>query len=491
MKKSIYWNIKTVNRKALLLPFLILCLSHSTWALSDELTAPIAAALDISTADLSTMKKRHAIRVLVNYNKTNFFFRGGKPCGYEYELLHQYGEFINKEIGRREKKTEIIFIPVAFERLIPALLEGKGDIAAAGLTITPERQKLASFTDPYLPNVDEILIMNKDAQAPKSLEDLSGRRIHVLRGSSYVQHLQRINQELRRKGLKPIEVIEASKNLETPDILELVNAGVFSLAVSDRHVAELWSAVLPNLVVRHDIKINTGGKIGWAVRKDNPELLASLNSFNSRIKKGSLIGNILFKRYFENTRWIKNPLESQEFQKLDQVKALFQKYGEQYGMDWIAIAAQAYQESGLDHSKTSPHGAIGIMQVLPSTAADKNVNISNIDELENNIHAGVKYLAYLRDNYFNDPEIGQAEKIDFTIAAYNAGPAGVRRLRNRAETMELDPNLWFFNTAQAALQMNYQETVTYVSNIHKYYIAYKLAFEIDEAKAAEIKTVGD
>jgi membrane-bound lytic murein transglycosylase MltF len=448
-------------------------------------------ALDHSTADLSAMKARHTIRVLVNYNKTNFFFRGGKPCGYEYELLQQYGEFINRGIGSKEKKTEIIFIPVAFERLIPDLLEGKGDIAAAGLTITPKRKKLASFTDPYLPNVDEILVINKEALAPNSLAELSGRRVHVLRASSYVQHLRRINQRLRKKGLKPIEVVEASKNLETPDILELVNAGVFDLAVSDHHIAELWSAVLPNLTLRHDIKINTGGQIGWAVRKENPELLASLNSFNSQIKKGSLIGNILFKRYFENTRWIKNPLESQEFKKLDQVKALFQKYGEQYGMDWIAIAAQAYQESGLDHSKMSPRGAVGIMQILPSTAADKNISISNVEELENNIHAGVKYLAYLRDNYFNDPEIGQAEKIDFTIAAYNAGPAGVGKLRKRAEKMELDPNLWFFNTAHAALQMNYQETVTYVSRIHKYYIAYKLAFEVDEAKTAELKTAGD
>ena len=480
-----------MKRKTLLVSFLIVCLCYCGQATGDELMAPIAATLDNSTADLSVMKKRHAIRVLVNYNKTNFFFRAGKPCGYEYELLQQYGEFINKGIGTKEKKTEIIFIPVSFERLIPALLEGKGDIAAAGLTITPERKKLASFTDPYLPDVDEIIVMNKDAEAPKSLEELSGRRVHVLRASSYVQHLLGINQKLRKKGLKPIEVVEASKNLETPDILELVNAGVFDLTVSDHHIAELWSALLPNLILRHDIKINTGGQIGWAVRKENPELLASLNSFNSQIKKGSLIGNILFKRYFENTRWIKNPLESQEFQKLDQVKALFQKYGERYGMDWLAIAAQAYQESGLDHSKMSPRGAVGIMQVLPSTAADKNINISDIEELENNIHAGVKYLAYLRDNYFNDPEIGQAEKIDFTIAAYNAGPAGVAKLRNRAEAMKLDPNSWFFNTAQAALQMNYQETVTYVSSIHKYYIAYKLAFEVDEAKTAELRPAGD
>jgi membrane-bound lytic murein transglycosylase MltF len=435
------------------------------------------------------MKQRHAIRVLVNYNKTNFFFKGGKPCGYEYELLRQYESFINEGVGRKEKKTELVFITMPFERLIPALLEGKGDIAAAGLTITPERAQLVSFTHPYLPNVDEIVVMNKDAKSPGNLEDLSGRKVYVLRGSSYAQHLRKINETFVTKGLAPIELIEPSKNLETPDILELVNAGVFDLAVADHHVAELWSSVLPNLALRYDIKINTGGQIGWAVRKENPELLASLNSFNKQIKKGSLLGNILFKRYFENAEWIKNPLEPQERSKLDEVMVLFQKYGKRYGIDWIAIAAQAYQESGLDHDKKSPHGAVGIMQVLPSTAADKNVNIKNIENLESNIHAGVKYLAYLRDNYFLDPEMDQADQINFTLAAYNAGPAGVQRIRNRATTMQLDSNRWFFNTEQAALQMNYQETVTYVSRIHKYYIAYRLASESLEAKAAELQPI--
>jgi membrane-bound lytic murein transglycosylase MltF len=435
------------------------------------------------------MKQRHAIRVLVNYNKTNFFFKGGRPCGYEYELLRQYEEFINEGVGKKEKNTELVFIPLPFERLIPALLEGKGDIAAAGLTITPEREQLVAFTHPYLPNVDEIVVMNKDAKSPGDLEDLSGRKLYVLRGSSYAQHVRKLSKTFVAKGLAPIELVEPSENLETPDILELVNAGVFDLAVADHHVAELWASVFPNLALRYDLKINTGGQIGWAVRKENPELLASLNSFNKQIKKGSLLGNILFKRYFKDAKWVKNPLEPQERSKLDEVMALFQKYGNRYGIDWIAIAAQAYQESGLDHHKKSSHGAVGIMQVLPSTAADKNINIHNIENLESNIHAGVKYLAYLRDNYFMDPKMAQADQINFALAAYNAGPAGIQRIRNRASTMQLDSNRWFFNTEQAALQMNYQETVTYVSRIHKYYIAYKLAAESLEARAAELQPI--
>jgi len=474
-----------------LIAILLLCLLRPLQAMGDELGASLISGIDDPTADLSDMKKRHSIRVLVNYSKTNFFLMGGKPCGYEYELLQQYGKFLNKGVGKKEKKTQIVFIPVPFERLLPALLEGKGDIAAAGLTITSERQELVAFTDPYLPSVDEIIVTSGKVTGLTGMDDLSGRTVYVLRASSFVQHLREINERLELSDLAPIEIVEVGKSLEIEDILELVNAGVFEMTVCDHHIAELWSAVLTDMTLRHDLKTNTGGQISWAVRKENPELRASLNTFIRQIRKGTLMGNILFKRYFQDTGCIKNPLEAEERRKLDRVIRLFKKYGKRYGFEWQALAAQAYQESGLDHGKKSRHGAVGVMQVLPSTAADPSVNIRNIRRLESNIHAGVKYLAHLRNEYFADSEIEPADQLNFAFAAYNAGPAGIRQLRNRAKAMKLDPNKWFRNVERAALQMNYQETVRYVSNIHKYYIAYKLAFESLEEKAAELKALAD
>jgi membrane-bound lytic murein transglycosylase MltF len=267
-------------------------------------------------------------------------------------------------------------------------------------------------------------------------------------------------------------------------ILELVNAGVVDMTVADDIIARLWAKVLPNLVVREDLPLKTGVTAGWAVRKGNPELQKSLNGYFKKARKGTSLGNVLFKRYFGNTRWIKNPLADPERRKLGKFVSLFKKYGGRYGFDYLAIAAQAYQESGLNHNMRGPGGAVGIMQLLPSTAADPNVGIRNIYKAENNIHAGIKYLAFLRDTYFEDPQLSEADRLAFVWAAYNAGPAKVARMRKRATRMGLDPNQWFENVEYAALKVVGRGTVRYVANVYKYYVAYSLMRDlIDQQKA--------
>ena len=235
---------------------------------------------------------------------------------------------------------------------------------------------------------------------------------------------------------------------------------------------------MPEIVIRKDLKINTGGKIAWAVRKENPKLLASLNAFVRKHKKGSLIGNVLFNRYYQDSDWINNPNTEKERNKLIKLRSLFQKYGKQYEFNFLALAAQAYQESGLDQSKRSSRGAIGIMQVLPSTAKDRKINIKNIHKLENNIHAGTKYLHFLRKRYFSSPDIEPADRLYFSWAAYNAGPAKINKIRRIAAKRGFNPNRWFFNVENIASRVIGRETVTYVSNIYKYYIAYQLYFDM-------------
>jgi membrane-bound lytic murein transglycosylase MltF len=260
------------------------------------------------------------------------------------------------------------------------------------------------------------------------------------------------------------------------------------IAVADQHVAEAWAQVLPNIVVRKDLQINTGGKIAWAVRKENAELLAHLNTFINKHKKGSLLGNILFRRYYQNSKWIKNPVSEQEQKKLQNLTSLFTNYANRYGFDWLAIAAQAYQESGLDHSKRSPAGAIGIMQMLPSTASDKKVNVRDLHLLENNIHAGVKYLHFLRERYFSNPEIELASRINLSWAAYNAGPAKINKIRTIARRRGFDPNKWFFNVETIAAEIIGRETVDYVSNINKYYVAYRLYDEKKQKREKKLRS---
>ncbi len=436
------------------------------------------------TDDLPAIRKRKIIRALVNYNQTNYFLIGVEENGFEYELLRKYERHLNKGISRRKRRFKMVFIPLPFDRIIPGLLEGRGDIAAAGLTITGDRKKRVKFSTPYLPNVDEIVVAHKKAKPLRSIKDLSGKKAFVVHSSSYAQHLRQLSKRFIYHWRWPVRIREANKYLQSEDLMEMVNARIIDYMVVDNHIAEIWSQVYKNLVLYKEIKVNSGGKIAWAVRPNNPQLLKHVNGFLKKHSKGSLVGNILFNRYFKNTKWVTNPISESERKKFDAIVKLLKKYGDQYGFDWLMIGAQAYQESRLDQAKVSRRGAIGVMQILPSTAADPNVGIREIRKLENNIHAGVKYLNFLRKKYYSDPAINPEAQVHFAHAAYNAGPSRVRRMRSLASKMGLDPNKWFGNVETAALRIVGQEPVRYVVNIQKYYIAYRLVFEEQEKREA-------
>jgi membrane-bound lytic murein transglycosylase MltF len=437
--------------------------------------------------DLNGLREKRHIRVLTALNKTNFFLRKGKIYGFEYEQLKGYEKFLNKGIKEKELKIVFEFIPTNRDELISKLLDGYGDIAAAGLTITKQRRRLADFTMPYLSGVDEVVVTHKSVPKPNKIEDLAGRRVFVRKSSSYYESLLTLNKKFKKSGKQSVRIIAADENLETEDILELVNTGVIELTVSDSHLASIWSGVYQNLVVCENLKLRSGGKIAWMIRKRSPKLLASLNAYIKKNKKGTMLGNIYFKRYFKDNKWIENPMDSEDTQNFLKYKDLFQKYADQYGFDWLLIAALAYQESGLNNKKKNKSGAVGIMQVLPSTGKDKNIRISKVHLLENNIHAGVKYLAFLRDRYFSDPRIQPRNQVRFALASYNAGPAKINRVRAQAKEMGLDPNRWFRNVELAALKMIGQETVRYVSNINKYYVIYQYASERFVAREKEKK----
>ncbi len=427
------------------------------------------------TDDLPGLLKRKYIRVLTTMNRTNFFLVDGRLHGFEYSLLKAYEKQLNKSIGRNELKVTMEFIPVPRDRLLPGLVEGIGDIAAAGLTITQQRQESIDFTRPYLTGVDEVLVSHKQVKPPPDLDALSGQEIFVRKSSSYYDSLLSLNHHLSEKGLKPVIIEAADETLETEDILEMVNTGAIKRTIADSHLAGIWSNVLENIHVYESIKFREESKIAWAVREDNPQLKQSLDTFLKTHRKGTLLGNIFFNRYYKDNAWIQNPLENSDSQKVKALKPLIEKYADRYGFDWRLILAMAYQESGLDPDKKSDKGATGLLQLLPSTAADPNVNIKNISDLENNIHAGIKYLDFLRDRYFADSRILPRDRVRFSLASYNAGPANIRRARAKATEMGLDPDRWFRNVEVAALQSISREPVLYVSNINKYYVIYQNA----------------
>jgi membrane-bound lytic murein transglycosylase MltF len=444
---------------------------------------PLDAHLsDAYTEDLPGLMARRYIRVLTTMNRTNFFLAGGKAHGFEYALLKEYEKFLNQGIQRRELYVTLEFIPVSRGRLLSSLVEGLGDIAAAGLTITERRKERVDFTRPYLTGIDELLVTHKSVAAPVSLKELSGKRIFIRKSSSYYDSLLQLNRRLDNANLQTAAIIPADENLETEDILELVNTGAVERTACDSHIAEIWAEVLHDIRVHEEIPLRQGGQIGWAVRKDAPKLKESLNRFLKNHRKGTLLGNIFFTRYYEKNEWVKNPLKGDAGKKIDQYRPLFIKYADKYGFDWRLILAMAFQESGLNPTKKSHKGAVGLMQLRPSTAADPNVGIQDVHGVENNIHAAVKYLDFIRGRYFSQEGIRERDRVRFSLAAYNAGPARIRQARKRTAAINLDPNRWFRNVELAVLRTVGQETVQYVSNINKYYVIYKNALERREAR---------
>ena len=423
--------------------------------------------------DLAGMLERRTIRVLVTFSKTYFFLDGLTTRGITYEALNQFENYINNKFKRKALKIHIVTIPVTRDLIIPYLEQGLGDIAAANLTVIPERLKSVDFSSPFYSQVKEIVITSPSTGKLNGIGDLSGKTVAVRKSSSYYQSLLKQNEEFNKNGQLAINILPVDERLETEDILEMVNADLIPITLADNYLADFWSQIFGEMIVHQNLFFRDGGKIAWAIRKNSPKLKEIINEFVPTIRKGTLLGNILFKRYLQDTRWTKTALAPDDVARFQQTIAFFKEYASMYGFDWLMVAALAYQESRLDQKARSSKGAVGVMQLLPSTAAGNPINISDIHLIENNIHAGIKYLDFIHHRYFDKPDIQELDEILFTFAAYNAGPAKVRSLRRETKAMGLNPNIWFRNVEVAAARVIGRETVQYVSNILKYYTAYK------------------
>jgi len=427
------------------------------------------------TGDLNGMVERRVIRVLTVYGLGRYFVSGGQEKGITYELFKMFEDSLNKKLGQKHVRTHIVFIPVARDELIPGLLEGRGDIAAAGLTITAERDEVIDFSDPLTRELSEILVTGPSAPAINTIDDLAGREMYVRAFSSYRSSLDALNRRFREEGKKEIIIQDISEFLEDEDIMEMVNSGALEWAVVDNYKARTWAGVYTNIKAREDIVFRSGGRLAFAIRENSPELMKELNEFAKTHRQGTLKGNILINRYIRDFDRTGNALGAEDYERFRQVIGIFEQYGEQYGIDYLIVTAQGYQESRLEQSARSGAGAVGIMQLLPSTAADSNVGISDISGIEDNIHAGIKYLDFIRKRYFNDPGMNEFNQTLFALASYNAGPARVAKLRKKAEQQGYDPNLWFDNVEIIAAKEIGRETVQYVANILKYYVVYRLS----------------
>ena len=425
--------------------------------------------------DLDGMEERRIIRVLTVYSVGRYYIDGAVEKGLVREQAQLFEDFINKRYKRKHARIHVVTIPVARNQLVPALLEGRGDIIIASLSITPERQAVVNFSIPASKPLSEILVTGPKAPKLASIDDLSGEILYLRHSSSYRESVEQLNKRFRQEGKAPVLIETMSELLEDDDLVEMVNAGLLPWAVVDDYKTQWWDDAFSKLVFRDDIVFRSGGRIAWAFRKGSPLIEKATNEFLKKNREGTLVGNVLKNRYIRDFDWAANALAKDDYSRFEKLESIFKKYGEQYGIEYLMVAAQGYQESRLDQSARSRSGAIGIMQIKASTAGDRNVNIKNIHEVDANIHAGVKYLDFLRNYYFDDPAIDETNRTLLALAAYNVGPNRMIDLRNKAKKMGYDPNIWFDNVELSAAKYVGREPVHYVANIYKYYLAYRFS----------------
>ena len=428
------------------------------------------------TGDLPGMLERRFLRALVTSGTYLFYYEQGHPKGLVWEQLQDLQKALNQ--GRKISQfITIVPIPVPRGRLIPDLLAGHGDFIATDFSITPARAERVKFTIPWRKDVTEVVVTGPDAPTLESLDSLSGQEVAVRLSSSYDEHLEGLNRRFVAEGRKPVRIRPLSEILEADDILDMLAAGVFSITIMDAYKASFWSEAFPTIEVRQDLALDRDNQLAWATRPDSPELNRRLDKFLKKYRKGTLLGNILIRRYLSDSPKLARAISRQGMQEVQQFQKIFEQYGTQYGYDWLQIAAQAYQESGLNPTAHNRSGATGLMQIRPATARDKNVGIHDISRPQSNVHAGVKYMRFLADRYFNEEEMHPMDQWMFTLAAYNAGPARVQKLRQEARRRGLDQNKWIDNVETVAAHRIGRETVRYVSDIAKYFLGYKLTFE--------------
>ncbi len=334
-----------------------------------ELTSSII--LKPWTGDLDGMIERRIIRALVAPSRTSYWLSGARQTGAEYELLKAFQEEINNRYKTKGKHIliHVVIIPTPRDQLIPGLLEGRGDIAAGILTVTPERLEKVDFGEPFFRGVKEIAVTGPASPPLASVDDLSGKEVFVRKSSSYWTHLEHLNERFAQEQKPPVVLKAAPEDLQDDDLLEMVNAGLVEIIVVDRYQALLWAKVFKKLKPHEDVVVNKGGDIAWMIRKDSPKLKAEIAGFAKNHGQKSDLGKALIKKYGGdgNPRVVKQATSSAEIKKFKNTVEFFRKYGAQYDMDYLLMIAQGYQESLLDQNARSDVGAIGVMQLMPAT----------------------------------------------------------------------------------------------------------------------------
>ena len=433
--------------------------------------------------DFDGMLQRRQVRVLVPYSRTLYYNDRGRERGITADHVRDFERFVNQKYAKelRNRPITVYIIPATRDELMHDVASGHGDIAAGNLTVTPARTQVVDFVAPATQKpVSEVVVTGRKVGEVARAEDLSGKTVHVRRASSYYESLVALNGRLVKADKRPVNVILVPDALEDEDLMEMVNAGLIGAIVVDDWKARMWAQALPKIRVNEGATLRTGGRFGWAIRKGSPKLHALLAEFHAAWAKVNGDRQVRIQQYATRVKQLQDPTGTEEWRRFESMLALFRKYGAKYGFDPLMLAAQGYQESGLDQAARSASGAIGVMQIMPTTG--KSLKVGDIRLAEPNIHGGAKYMDELMTRYFKDARFDEENRSLFAFAAYNAGPARIEQMREEARKRKLNPDKWFNNVELVTAEKVGMQTTTYVRNIYKYYSAYKLMTEVDDER---------
>lgn len=412
-----------LNKNTFLLFLLIVSIASCTTDTKEE------AIVEHNVIDLDSIQKRKKLIALVDNSSTSYFVFRGEPMGFEYELLSKFSEFIDTELEVRTIEN--------LDSVVYQLNNFEGDLIAANLTVTKTRAELISFSNPILSS-KQVLVQNKNPNRKivKSPSDLIDSVIYVRKQSSFYQRLLHLSEEIGGNLI----IKEVPGSLTVEELIEQVNQGEINFTVADEHVAKINKSFFRNIDIKTPISLDQ--QTAWAVRKDSPTLLDSINSWLDGFKN-TLEFRMIYLKYFGNTKLYRSRLKSELYTQksgaLSPYDDAVKVHAQQIDWDWRLITSLIYQESGFDHYSESWTGASGLMQLMPNTAA--SFGIDSLSAPEDNIAAGIKYIAWL-DKQFIDKVADSLERQKFILAAYNVGLGHVFDAIRLAKKHNLDSTLW-------------------------------------------------
>lgn len=413
--------------------------------------------------DLPEIKSRKKLVAITGYNAYSYFIYKGTPMGYEYELLKRLADDLELELE--------IKVVHDIDEMIEMLNRGEGDLIAYNLTVTKQRTEVISFAHHHT-TTRQVLVQRKpenwrkmklhqiEKGLIKSPIELIGKDIHVVRGSSYIERLKNLSEEIGAD----LNIIEAPQGSSSEDLVHMVANGEIELTVEDENVAELQRFQHP--IIDISMALSLSQRIAWAVRKKSPQLLEAINSWLLKMKKKTEY-YVIYKKYFESRKSFTRRITSDYFSltggSISVYDDLIKEYSNSLKWDWRLLASLIYQESQFHPDRTSWAGASGLMQLMPATA--KQFGVTNVTNVHQNVKAGVKYLKWLTNFWIEDiPD--STERIKFVMSSYNIGPGHIVDARNLAEKYGANPNIWFDNVETYLLKKSNPKF--YTDSIVKY-----------------------